>query len=228
MSFTLPGSYYQKFNAYTGNGQSALLQLVKDSLNRTYSNSYTGADGQVVALNFTDRIKFEILPTFLNKDGKSLTFADTNNGGSWKTCNPRAEMEDFFLRNKVTANGNLKAICRMARIWRDRHSVPLSGMLIDTIAYQWIPSWNFKDKSFLYHDFLVRDFMKHLSEIDTSKTCWRAPGSGSYVWKKGNFQKAAQEAYDISLKAINYDSENMPHTAAKKWREIFGSKYPTP
>lgn len=228
MSFTLPVSYYQKFHAYAGNGQSALLQLIKNSLNRTYSNSYIGSDGQIVALNFSDGIRFEILPVFLNADRKSFTFADTNNGGSWKTCNPRAEMEDFSLRNKVTSNGNLKAICRMARIWRDRHSVPMSGMLIDTIAYQWIPSWEHREKSFLYHDYLVRDFMKHLSEIDSTQMYWRAPGSGSFVWKKGDFQTAAREAYEASLKAISHEINQLPYTAANKWREIFGSKYPTP
>ena len=228
ISFLLPVSYYHKFNSYTGNGQSALLQIVKDSLNRTYSGSYTGADGQVVVLNFTDGIRFEILPVFLNKDGKSFTFADTNSGGSWKVCNPRAEMEDFSLRNTYTANGNLKAICRMARIWRDRHSVPLSGMLIDTLAYQWIPSWSHKDKSFLYHDFLVRDFMFHLSEIDPNKNYWRAPGSGSYVWKTGNFQKHAKSAYETACAAINHETNDKPYTAANKWREVFGTKYPTP
>lgn len=227
MSFTLPNSIYHQYNAYSGSGQSTLLQKVKDSLNRTYANSYTGADGQVVALNFTDGIKFEILPSFLNQDGKSFTFADTNGGGSWKVCNPRAEMDNFLLRNRVTANGNLKAICRMTRIWRDQHNVPISGMLIDTIAYQWIASWPYRDKSFLYHDFLVRDFMKHLSEIDTSKLYWRAPGSESYVWKKGNFQSKAKVAYEKSLDAIKYDSD-MPYTAASKWREIFGTKYSNP
>lgn len=200
---------------------------MKNSLNKTYSNSYTGADGHVVALNFTDGIKFEILPVFVNRDGKSFTFADTNGGGTWRVCNPRAEMEDFAIRDSVTANGNLKAICRMTRIWRDKHNVPLSGMLIDTLAYQWIPGWEHKDKSLLYHDFLVRDFMKHLSEIDSSKQYWRAPGSGSYVWKRGNFQAKAKSAYEKALDAIKYDAD-MPYTAASKWREIFGSKYPTP
>ena len=227
MSFTLPTSLYHQYNAYSGNGQSTLLQKVKDSINNTYSNSYTGADGQVVALNFTDGIKFEILPVFVNKHGKSFTFADTNGGGTWRVCNPRAEMEDFAMRNSVTANGNLKAICRMTRIWRDKHDVPMSGTLIDTLAYQWIPGWEYKDKSFLYHDFLVRDFMKYLSEIDSSKQYWRAPGSGSYVWKRGNFQAKAKVAYEKALDAIRYDAD-MPYTAANKWREIFGSKYPTP
>lgn len=226
VAFTLPNEVYHKYNAYASNGQSALLQEVRASIGRTYPTTYVGGDGQVVAVNFTDGIRFEILPVFLNKDGKSFTFADSNNGGSWKVCDPRAEMSAFHTRNTVTANGNLKAIARMARIWRDRHNVPLSGMLIDTLAYQFILTWAHSDKSYLYHDYLVRDFLLYLANLDTTQLYWRAPGSGSFVWKTGNFQAKARAAYDIALSAIHHEAEHRPATARNKWREIFGPTYP--
>lgn len=225
VAFTLPNAVYHKYNAYTGNGQSALLQEIRKSIERTYANSYVGGDGQVVALNFTDGIRFEILPVFVN-NANTFTFADSNGGGSWKTCDPRAEMNAFSARNSVTANGNLKAIGRMARIWRDKHSVPMSGMLIDTLAYQFIADWQYRDKSYLYHDYLVRDFLLYLSKIDASQQYWRAPGSGSYVWKKGNFQAKAKASYNVALSAIAHEAEQRPATARNKWREIFGSTYP--
>ena len=225
IAFELPNSVYHQYNGHAGNGQSALLQAVKQSIAGTYSTTYLGGDGQVVAVNFTDGIRFEVLPVFLNKDGKTFTFADSNGGGTWKTCDPRGEMNSFSARDSVTANGNLKAICRMARIWRDRHDVPMSGMLIDTLAYQFIADWPHRDKSYLYHDYLVRDFMLFLSGIDTSQTYWRAPGSGSYVYKKGNFQKQAATSYQDALSAISHEAER-PATARNKWREIFGSTYP--
>lgn len=225
VAFTLPNAVYHKYNAYTGNGQSALLQEVRKSIERTYANSYVGGDGQVVALNFTDGIRFEILPVFVN-DKNTFTFADSNNGGSWKTCDPRAEMDAFSIRNTVTANGNLKAIGRIARIWRDKHNVPMSGMLIDTLAYQFIADWPHRDKSYLYHDYLVRDFLLYLSKIDTSQQYWRAPGSGSFVWKKGNFQTKAKASYEVALSAIGHEANQRPLTARNKWREIFGSTYP--
>lgn len=225
VAFTLPSSTYRKYNAYTSNGQSALLQEVRKSIERTYANSYIGGDGQVVALNFTDGIKFEILPVFINTSD-TFTFADSNSGGSWKTCDPRAEMRAFSVRDSVAANGNLKAIARMARIWRDKHSVPMSGMLIDTLAYQFIVDWPHRDKSYLYHDYLVRDFLLYLANIDTSQQYWRAPGSGSSVWKTGNFQTKAKASYQLALSAIDHDANQRPSTARNKWREIFGSTYP--
>jgi len=224
VAFTLPSGVYHQYNAHAANGQSALLQAVRTSIGRTYSTSYLGGDGQVVAVNFTDGIRFEFLPVFMN-DGSSFTFADSNDGGSWKVCDPRTEMSVFAARNSAS-NGNLKAIGRMARIWRDRHSVPLSGMLIDTFAYQFIDTWPNKSKSFMYHDWLVRDFLLYLSNINRAQNYWRSPGSGSYVWKKGNFQTPAATAYTIAVSAIDHDANSRPQTARNKWREIFGSIYP--
>lgn len=226
VAFTMPNSVYHQYNAHAGNGQSSLLQAVRTSISRTYPATQVGGDGQVVAVGFSDGTWFEILPVFLNKDGKSFTFADANGGGSWRICDPRAEMEAFALRDRVTANGNLKALCRMIRIWRDRFGVPISGMLIDTLAYQFMLTWEYRDKSYLYHDWLVRDFLQYISKLDRTQNHWRAPGSNSYVFKKGNFQTPAAAGYLIASSAINHEHESRPHTARNKWRELFGSIYP--
>lgn len=224
VAFTLPNSVYHQYDAHAGNGQSALLQAVRTSITRTYANSYVGGDGQVVALSFTDGIRFEILPVFVNNQN-TFTFADSNGGGSWKVCDPRSEMTAFAARN-AAANGNLKAIGRMTRIWRDRFSVPISGMLIDTLAYQFIETWPHRDKSFMYHDWLVRDFFLYLSQVDKNQQYWRAPGSGSYVWKKGNFQTPSATGYVTAASAVDHEANGRPQTARNKWRELFGSTYP--
>jgi hypothetical protein len=224
VAFRLPNAIYYQYDAYTGNGQSALLQAVKTSIGRTYANSYLGGDGQVVALTFTDGVRFEILPVFDN-DRKGFNFPDTNGGGCWRSCDPKAEMTAFAGRN-LWSNGNLKALSRMMRIWRDRHSVPMSGMLIDTLAYQFILTWPDREKSYLYHDYLVRDFLLYLSQIDRSQLYWRAPGSGSYVWKKGSFQSHAGASYQDALRAIYHEANGASTTARNKWREIFGPTYP--
>lgn len=62
----LPYETYVKFNNYSGNGQSALLQEVKGVLQKTYSKSYLKGAGQVIGINLTDGINFEIVPTFMN------------------------------------------------------------------------------------------------------------------------------------------------------------------
>ena len=87
MLFQLHYEYYEKYNSYIENGQSALLQEVRASLQKTYPSTRIGGDGQVVAISFSDGVDFEIVPAFLNKDG-SYTFPDSNAGGRWKVTNP--------------------------------------------------------------------------------------------------------------------------------------------
>lgn len=134
MIVELPYSVYEKYNNYSGNGQSALIQALKESIKKTYSRTYVRGDGQVVKLNFSDGICYEIVPGFINKDGESYTYPDTNDGGSWKTTKPRAEIAEMNSANSKW-NKNLKRLCRMARAWKDNWDVPMGGLLIDTLAY---------------------------------------------------------------------------------------------
>ncbi len=116
MVFRLPYSVYVTYNNYSGNGQSALLQAVRQSIQKTYSTTNIGADGQVVQVPFTDGITFEVVPVFDNTD-ESFTYPDTNNGGSWRTTNPKPEIEAIRSRNNE-CNGNLIRLCRMMRAWK--------------------------------------------------------------------------------------------------------------
>lgn len=219
----LPYETYVKFNGYSSNGQSALLQEVKKVLEKTYSTTYLKGDGQIISLPFSDGINFEVLPAFLNKDD-SYTFPNTNNGGSWKVTDPKKEIDAINKMNNES-NKNLKRLCRMARAWRDKNSVPISGILIDVFAYNFLSSWNEKDKSFLYYDWMSRDFFKYLSERDTNQSQWKVMGSNRYVSRIGSFESKAKTAYTTACDAIAKEKE-YPASAKSKWREIYGSKFP--
>jgi hypothetical protein len=126
----------------------------------------------------------------------------------------------------VSSNYNLRYLCRMTRVWRDYCDVPMSGILIDTLAYQFIENYQHRDKSFWYHDYMARDFFELLSKQDLKQTWWRAPGSSSYVFTKGVFQHKARSAYLRSVEAISYNDTRYDWTRRQKWREVFGSLFP--
>lgn len=226
MVFELPSDLYFKYDEYTGNGQSALLQAVRNSIQKTYSTSSLGADGQVVVISFTDGITFEVVPVFNNKAG-SYTYPDSNDGGKWRTTNPRPEIEAIRSRNTV-CNGNLMPLCRMMRAWKRKWEVPIGGLLIDTLAYQFIDGWQYKDRSYLYYDWMCRDIFRFMADQDKDKEYWKAPGSGQYVYGKGLFQWKATRCYNISLEAIEHESADPKRewSAKQKWREIFGTLFP--
>ncbi|WP_394557877.1 SMODS domain-containing nucleotidyltransferase [Priestia aryabhattai] len=219
----LPYSTYQRYNNYYGNGQSALLQEVKNSIEKTF-RSHKRADGQVVQVSFKDGVSYEIVPCFVNDDN-SYTYPDTNNSGSWKVTNPKAEIKEMTRLNNQ-ANKNLKRLCRMMRAWKSKWEVPISGFLIDTLAYQFMKKWPYSDKSYLYYDFMVRDFLFFLSQQDSTQLYWSAPGSGQRVYRKGIFEHKARKCYNLALEAIEMESKGYEYTTKQKWREIFGNKYP--
>ncbi len=226
MIFQLPYSEYERYNNYSGNGQSALLQAVKASIEKTYATTSIRADGQVIMVPFDDSITFEVVPAFVN-DNDSFTFPNANDGGSWKVTNPRPEIKAIRERNAAT-NGNLIPLCRMMRDWKNKWSVPVGGLLIDTLAYQFIETWEYRDKSFVYYDYMCRDFFNWMSSQDENQEWWRAPGSGQYVWGKGLFQYKAKRCYNLSLEAIEHEMATLKRewSAKQKWREIFTTNFP--
>ena len=226
MIFQLPWSMYFRYNAYTSNGQSALLQDVRRSIGKTYSSSRIGADGQVVEIAFTGGAKFEVVPAFENTD-RSFTFPDSNHGGSWKMTNPRPEIEYIRARNNA-CNSNLIRLCRMMRAWKSEWNVPMGGLLIDTLSYQFIGSWAYRSKSYLYYDWMCRDFFAHMAAQDRSQAYYRAPGSDQYVFNNGLFQSKARTCYNLAREAIAHETATPKRewSAKQKWRDIFGNVFP--
>jgi hypothetical protein len=222
--YVLPNAMYQQYNAYEGNKQSSLLSTVRTAIRKTYTASDVFGDGQVVVIAFDDGVKYEVLPAFLNT-AQTYTFPDANNGGTWRECKPKQEIDAFALRN-TAVNGNLIELSRMARAWRDTHSVPLSGMLIDTLAYQFMESWAHRNQSYLYYDFMTRDFFKFLANQSSIQLYWLAPGSGSYVYRKGSFEFKARQAELRTLEALEFQGKNMDWSAKQKYREIYGTSFP--
>ncbi len=219
----LPYDVYCRYNNHTYNGQSALLQAVKSSLQKTYPTTHISGDGQIVALQFQDEIGFEIVPAFENKDG-SFTYPDTNNGGSWKNTNPRAEIDAINGLDKE-CNGSVKIFAQMIREWKYTNNVDIPGILIDIFVYNFIKNYKYRDKSFLYFDYYTRDFFKYISDIPTTQRNFQIMGSGKYITFDGSFQYKAKQAYNKALQAIEYDNQNHEVSSSiHKWREIYGNR----
>jgi len=224
MLFELPWSAYTTYNNYLINGQSALLQAVKNSIGVTYPTSKLKGDGQIVSVSFSTGPNFEVLPVFKNTDD-SYTFADSNSSGSWKKTNPVPEIQAVSTGDILT-NSNLRRLCRMARSWKHYCNVPIKGLLIETLAYRFLTNWGYRDKSYLYYDWMSRDFFKYLKEQTSSQTTWYAIGSQQPIYNSGNFRYKATQAYNKSLEAIQNQTDNFEWTSKQKWRDIYGHRFP--
>ena len=213
-----------KWDTYKDDNQSQLLTDTKDAIKGRYPKTDVRVDRLVVTVTYSD-FHIEVQPVFeeTDEDGNSyFKYPDTYNGGSWKVTKPRQEMAAIKELNEEK-NYNLRLLCKMARAWRNKHGVVMGGLLIDTLAYNFMKSTNdFDDRSFLYFDWLSRDFFKYLSE-QPDQSYYKAPGSNQNVRVKRKFQKSAKKAYELCLKAIDAEKTD---TVNDKWKKVYGRSFP--
>ena len=99
----------------------------------------------------------------------------------------------------------------------------MGGLLVDTLSYNFLNSNNDCDeKSFLYYDWMSRDFFKYISEL-AEQDDYLAPGSRQRVKVKKKFQRKAKKAYELCLEAIEAGDQDNAHS---KWKKIFGRPFP--
>lgn len=219
MLYIMPKSSWDTYNN-AQNGQYKLLSDTKEAILNRYSRTDVSVDRLVVTVTFSN-FYIEVQPVFEQEDG-SFKYPDTKNGGSWKITKPREEIDEVSSADK-DKNQNLRRLCKMARAWKNKHGVAMGGLLIDTLAYNFLKSTDYyDDKSFSYYDWLSRDFFQYLSELP-EQTEYAALGSKQRVKVKKKFQQEAKKAYDLCLKAI--DAENQS-SVNDKWKKIYGRPFP--
>lgn len=221
MAFELPWALYKQYKDYENNGPSQLLQAVRASLKTRYPKTEIKGDGQVVVISFTGFV-VEVLPVFIDKDADGYRFPDSNDGGSWKVCKPIKEMAAVDKRNAET-NRNYKHVCKMVRAWKNSHGVNISGMLIDTLVYNFFSqNADYNTKSYGSYDALFVSLFTYLGGLDHQEY-WAAPGSAQRVHSKGKFQTKAKKAAAKCQEAVEADTDKKK---SKLWREVFGRSFP--
>jgi hypothetical protein len=217
MLYIMPAGQWDK---YKNGGQSKLLTETKDAIKARYPRTDVRVDRLVVTVIYQN-FHIEVQPVF-EQDDRSFKYPDTYDGGLWRNTKPREEISAMkgFVEQK---NKNLRRLCKMARAWKNKHGVGMGGLLVDTLAYNFLRSTSDYDaKSFLYYDCLSRDFFKYLSELP-DQSHYKALGSGQNVSVKKKFQKKAKKAHKLCLIAIEAaDSDG----ANEKWKKIYGRPFP--
>lgn len=205
MLYIMPKGEWETYNK--DGGQSKLLSDAAAAIRARYPQTTVRVDRLVVSAVYS-RFRVEAQPVFEQDDG-SFKYPDTYDGGKWKITKPREEiqaMSDFVAEK----NMNLRRLCKMARAWKNKHGVGMGGLLIDTLAYNFLNSTDeYDDKSYLYYDFLSRDFFCYLKDLPKQER-YAALGSGQHVKVKKNFQRKAKKAYELCLKAIESEVGPVP------------------
>ena len=209
-----------KWDDYKNGKQLQLLTDTKDAIKVRYPNTIVRVDRLVVQVLYAS-FQIEVQPVFEQEDG-SFKYPDTYGGGSWKITKPREEIKAMSEFNSQK-NENLRRLCKMARAWKNKHGVGMGGLLIDTLAHNFlISTTEYNERSYLYYDSMSRDFFKYLADRP-SQEYYAALGSGQRVKVKNRFQTKAKKAYDLCVEAINAKSEDRSYD---KWKKVYGRPFP--
>lgn len=104
----LDAKYYQP------NGRQALLDSVKKSLLKTYTQTpKIRPDGSAVTITFTD-FKVDVVPAFYRKGGGYLI--PSTELGMWISTDPKKHIEIWTASNKAH-NGDLVPLIKMIKAW---------------------------------------------------------------------------------------------------------------
>lgn len=219
MLYIMPATKWSDYNI--NGGQSKLLQDTKSAIAKTYSSSDLKIDRCVVTVKFSDS-HIDVQPVFEIED-QDYKYPDTYNDGAWKITKPRKEMY-AMTESVANKNKNLRRLCKMARSWKNKHGVFMGGLLIDTLAYNFLNSTTkYDDKSYAYFDEMSRDFFLYLYNQPKDQIEYGALGSKQRVKVKKSFKRKAKKAYDLAEEAIEATSDKTKHN---KWRDVYGKDFP--
>ncbi|CEW38852.1 Uncharacterised protein [Streptococcus pneumoniae] len=216
--FSLPSEVYRRFDSYEGNGQSALLQEIKNELLKRYPNTKIKGDGQVVVIDFSDGGKIELVPAFEKSDG-NFKYPDSRNGGSWKTTKPKFEIEKCKSLNS-NFNSHFSNLTRLIRQWKNHMGFSFKGLLIDTLISDLIDDKGISEIYYSDYNILLKDIFEYFSNQDKNREYWYALGSNQKIYNNdgAKFVNKAKQA----LKKIEDASEEK---LTEVYRQLFGRKF---
>lgn len=217
MVYILPDTLRNKYRGE--GGTSKALRDVREAIEAHYSTTDVKVSSPVVVVQFTD-FKFEVQPVFSESDG-AFKYPDTKLD-IWRSTKPRKEIEAIGELNNKSC-GTLRKVCRLARAWKDKHAVKMNGLLIDTLAYNYL---NSNEELWISGVSLAEAMLGFFAYLaaEPQKTYYLAPGSNQQVYVKHGFKYKAAIARRLCQEAIDGDGNV---TNWRKWRAVFGKVVPS-
>ncbi|MFC2731470.1 MAG: nucleotidyltransferase [Pauljensenia sp.] len=213
--YILPSDLRNKYRSPEGPYRA--LKRTKDAILRRYPTTDVSVSQLVVVVKFQN-FTFEVQPVFQEKDG-DFAYPDTKKK-LWLRTKPRKEIEAIREFN-TESSGSLRVLCRLTRSWKNKHDVHIGGLLIDTLAFNFLKQHE-QYQSGKRYDHMFSEFLAWLSH-EPRKSYYLAPGSNQHVRVKQAFQRKASAAYELALRAI--DSEDTD-SYAQRWRDLLGRPVP--
>lgn len=123
----------------------------------------------------------------------------------------------------VSTSSNTRKLIRMMKRWQAFRNVPLKSFWIEIIAIEFMLTWEHKNKSTMYFDWIVRDFLIYL-EGKAYGTIY-APGTFEAMYLGSAWLSKATTARQRAENACDLETK-YPALAGNEWQKIFGADIP--
>lgn len=215
MLYIMPNGLWDKYK----DKPYQLLRDTADAISDRYPTTEVYPDTLVVVVKYQN-FKIEVQPVFEDDDG--FWYPYTRGNSKYRLTKPR---EELATTRQVDSdkNGNLRRLAKMTRAWKNKHGVAMGGLLIDTLAHNFLVGQTTYDTtSFGSCGQMMRDFLSYLAE-QPKQDRYAALGSGQHVKVHKAFQGKAKKALELADKALEAGDEAK---ANNRWRKLFGRAYP--
>lgn len=217
----LPAALFLKYEQHPANGPAALLQAVQNSLQKVFPQAQLSGDNRTIVLDYPD-LEFEVLPVFLQED-RSYLYPQATRRGQWRRLKLLAEIEAIAAEDQKY-QGKVKHLTKMMRAWKTVNQVPISGLLLETLAMDFLAGWPQNQATLACYGQMTQDFLAFLAEQDLNQKHWLAKGSEQFVYRIGTFEPQAKASFEDARTALTFEKES-PGTdspADAYWKKIFG------
>jgi len=196
-----------------------------------YKNAGINRRQEAAVLNLTSYDwSFDIVPCFFTKeDYNNKTFYLIPNGsGNWKKTDPRID------KNKVTTinqknSGNVLSVIRIMKYWNKRPTMPtMSSYLIENMI---LNHYEYRTDASSYVDVNLPDVFLYIrnniyNSVQDPKEIQGNINNLTYDERTKIYNRANLD-YQRSYDARRLEDAGQHKESINKWREIFGSDFPT-
>lgn len=220
MLYIMPDNLWNTYK----NDPGKLLKDTRDTLKERWPNTEIYVDNPVVVLNFKN-FKFEIQPVFTDyEENDNLPFywfPDTKDA-KYKKTKPKHEQAEMTRFRRVYGDTH-RRLCKIMRAWKNTSGLAMSGLLLDTLAYNFLnDNTIYRTAGLSQFDIMVRDFFEFMKE-QPKQEYYAALGSNQRVYVKHPFRTKARNAWQYAKDAILEEDEEKRHDI---WRNVFGNAFP--
>ncbi|WP_336883051.1 SMODS domain-containing nucleotidyltransferase [Rhodococcus globerulus] len=220
--FKMPPPMLGQYHRHSGNGQSALLQVVKNVLLTRFPSTTIKGDGPVVKAEFSTGHTVEVVPAFAVPDSSQYLIPHTQNGGKWALSSYMNEF-DYLEKSDKSTDGQTRRLIKMIKIWQQANNVPIKSLCIELRAINFLNKWEHAGKPSNWDDWMIRDFLQELI-VHVNNTC-TIPGTEEEYKYGDKWLPKAKLAYANAQQACVHESDKSSNLAEQHWIKVFGVQF---